>query len=112
MPDYRVSIASRGKTAEDKKDCWRKSVHEIGYDTIRDAILTCSQKLTRVSLISRTEPTTKSGKTEKQKKTDMIRSIGKQCGECVESVLKEKRKATVKDLRERKILCLSLSRLF
>jgi len=37
------------------------------YDTIRDAILTCAQKLTRVSLIYRTEPTTKKWKTEKRK---------------------------------------------
>ena len=29
------------------------------YDTIRDAILTCARKPTRVSLIYRTEPTTK-----------------------------------------------------
>jgi len=33
-----------------------------GYDTIRDAILTCNQKLTRVSLIYCTEPTTKKWK--------------------------------------------------
>ena len=31
----------------------------IRYDTIRDAILTCARKPTRVSLIYRTEPTTK-----------------------------------------------------
>ena len=31
------------------------------YVTMRNAILTCAQKLTRVSLIYRTEPTTKSG---------------------------------------------------
>jgi len=31
----------------------------------------------------------------KGKKTDMLRSIGKQSGESVESVLKKKRKATV-----------------
>ena len=37
--------------------------YEIGH-TIRDAVLTCAQKLTRVSLIYRTEPTTKKGKTE------------------------------------------------
>jgi len=43
------------------------------YDTIRDAVLTCAQKPTRVSLTYRTEPTT-----EKYKKTDMLRSIGKQ----------------------------------
>jgi len=28
-------------------------------------------------------------------KTDMLRSVGKQCGESVESVVKKKRKATV-----------------
>jgi len=37
--------------------------YEIGH-TIRDAVLMCAQKLTRVSLIYRTEPTTKKGKTE------------------------------------------------
>jgi len=37
------------------------------------------------------KPTNKSGKTEKLK-TDMLRSIGKQSGESVESVLKKKRK--------------------
>ena len=69
----------------------------ILYDTIRDAVLTCAQKLTRVSLIYHTEPTTKSGKTEKVKikKMDMLRSIDKQSGESVESVLKKKRKAMV-----------------
>jgi len=34
-------------------------------------------------------------KNEKKKKTDMLRSIGKQSGESVESVGKKKRKATV-----------------
>jgi len=34
------------------------------YDTIRDATLTCARKLTWVSLIYRTEPTTKKCKTE------------------------------------------------
>jgi len=68
------------------------------YDTIRDAILTCAQKLTRVSLIYRTEPTTKKWrKQEKNKKvqTDMLRSTGNQSGETVESVMKKKKKATV-----------------
>jgi len=37
------------------------------YDTIRDAILTCARKPTRVSLIYRTEPTTKKCKTEKKR---------------------------------------------
>jgi len=64
---------------------------------IRDADLMCAQKLTCISLIYRTEPTTKkwkNGKT-KVKKTDMLRSIGKQSGESVESVLEKKRKAMV-----------------
>ena len=44
------------------------------YDTIRDAILTCAQKPTRVGLIYRTETTTKNCKTEKLKKikADML----------------------------------------
>jgi len=70
------------------------------YDTIRaairDAILTYSQKLTRVSLIYLKELTTKRWNTEKlkSKKTGMLRSIGKQFGESVESVLKKKKEAT------------------
>jgi len=48
-------------------------------DTIRDAILTIAQKLTRVCLVYRTEPKTKKcSKTTKNQKTDMLRSIGKQ----------------------------------
>ena len=39
----------------------------IRYDTIRDAILTCARKPTWVSLIYRTETTTKRCKTEKLK---------------------------------------------
>jgi len=35
------------------------------YDTIRDAILTCARKPTRVSLIYRTEPTSKKWKQKK-----------------------------------------------
>jgi len=62
--------------------------------TMRDAILTCAQKLTRVSLIYRTEPTTEKWKIEKLK-TDMLKSIGKQPGKLVESVLEKKRKAEV-----------------
>jgi len=42
--------------------------NKLRYDTIRDAILTCAQKLTWVpSLIYRTEPTTKKCKAEKLK---------------------------------------------
>ena len=39
----------------------------VDYDTIRDAILTCARKPTWVSLIYRTEPTTKKCKTERLK---------------------------------------------
>jgi len=39
---------------------------------IQDAILTCAQKLTRVSLIYCTEPTTKKWKTEKLKRKKCI----------------------------------------
>ena len=48
------------------------------YDTIRDAILTCARKPTRVSLIYRTE-TTKTCKTEKKLKSKkrMLRSSSK-----------------------------------
>ena len=55
-------------------------------DTIRDAILTCNQKLTWVSLFYRTEPTIKKWKNRKlkSKKTDMLRGIGKQSGESAE----------------------------
>ena len=55
----------------------------------------CDQKPTWVRLTYSTEPTTKKWRTEKQKKTDMIRSIGKQSGESMESVQKKERKATV-----------------
>jgi len=66
----------------------------LQYDTIQDAILMCAQKLKCVSLIYHTEPA-KKWKNRKSKKTDVLRSIGKQCGESMESVLKKKRKATV-----------------
>ena len=81
-----------------------KSKSSTSCDTIRDAILTCARKLTRVSLIYRTETTTKNvenRKTEKFKKTDMLRSIGKQSRESVESVLKKKRKVTVERICRR-----------
>jgi len=45
----------------------------------------------------------KNGKTKKRK-TDMLRSIGKQSGESVESVLKKKEGYGVKDLQKRKVL--------
>jgi len=61
-------------------------LQHVRYDKIRDVILTCARKLTRVSLIYRTEPTTKRWKNRKKlksKKTGMLRSIGKQSAESV-----------------------------
>ena len=48
----------------------------------------------------RTEPTTKKWKTEKSKKNGYAqkKANGKQSGESVESVLKKKRKATVRTI--------------
>jgi len=66
-----------------------KSIHLLyfttgrihAYDTIRDVILTCARKPTWVSLIYRTESTTKKCKTEKLKvRTDMLRSNSKSLG--------------------------------
>jgi len=76
-------------------------------DTIRDAILTCAQKLTRVSLIYRTEPTTKKWKTEKvnskngyaQKYRQTVHGIGGVSPE-------EKEGYGGKDLQKRKVLSL------
>jgi len=51
---------------------------DLRYDTIRDAILTCARKPTRVSLIYRTEPTTRKCKTKKTKKLKRICSEKKQ----------------------------------
>ena len=64
----------------------------VHYDTIRDAILTCAEKPTWVSLIYLTEQTTKKCKTEKLKvKADMLRSNSTQSEESMQSVLKKKK---------------------
>ena len=70
---------------------------------IRYAISTCSRKLIWVSLICRTEPTTKKWKTEKlkSKKTDMLRSIGKESEESAQSVLEKKMKAVRRICRKK-----------
>ena len=65
--------------------------------TIRDAILTCARKPTWVSLIYRTEPTTKKCKKKQKKykvKTDMLRSEVNSPGNTLISP-EEERKATV-----------------
>ena len=43
---------------------------KLRYDTIRDAILTCTRKPTRVNLIYRTEQTTKKCKNRKKLKVE------------------------------------------
>ena len=59
----------------------------IRYDTIRDAILTCARKPTWVSLIYRTEPTTKKCKNRRTKSRKQIcseitvNSTGNPCSE-------------------------------
>ena len=64
---------------------------------IRDAILTCAQKLTsQLNLLHGTDnEKVENRKTKKAKKTDILRRISKQYGERVESVLMKKRKTTV-----------------
>jgi len=44
----------------------------VGYDTIRDVILTCARKPTWISLIYRTQPTTKKCKNRKTKSRKQI----------------------------------------
>jgi len=65
----------------------------VGHDTIRDASLTCDQKLTRISLIytarNRQLNSGKQKKNKKTKKTDILISIGKQSEESVQSVGKQ-----------------------
>jgi len=51
--------------------------------------------VTQVSFIYRTEPTNKKWKKKKKRKIEMDRSIGKQSGESVKSVLEKKKEATV-----------------
>jgi len=59
----------------------RPKGQERGYDTIRDATLTCARKPTWVGLIYRTETTTKNCKTEKIKsKSIYVRSNSKSLG--------------------------------
>ena len=56
---------------------------------MRDVVLTCAQKLTHVSLIYRTEPTSKKRKTEKKVKSTKNGYVHKRPGEPVESVHEE-----------------------
>ena len=62
----------------------------IRYDTIRDVILTCSRKPTRVGLIYRTKTTTKNCKREKLKSTAYARGNRKSLRNYVVSAEEEK----------------------
>jgi len=81
--------------------------HTIRYDTIRDAILTCARKPTRVSLIYRTEPTTKKCKNRKTKSSKQICSevtVNSLGNPCSESRRRKRKGCGGKDLQKRKVL--------
>jgi len=63
------------------------TIVEKARETIQGGVLACNQKLTWVSLIYRTEPTTKKWKNQKVKKTEKLSSIGKQSWESVAWIL-------------------------
>ena len=75
----------------------------IRYDDNK-MIFNVRSKANISQLIYRTETTTKKWKKEKlqSKKTDMLRSIGKQSWKSVESVLTKKRKATGEGFAEKR----------
>jgi len=53
-----LRIIAIGKSVWLSFRSYRPVSQTLRYDTIRDAILTCAQNLTQVSLIYRTEPKT------------------------------------------------------
>jgi len=63
----RMSVARYTQTVL-TMHCHESPTPSERYDTIREAILTRAQKLTRVSLIYRTQPKTKKWKKERTKK--------------------------------------------
>ena len=77
---------ARNRPSAEQPANYRLLFSDMRYDTIPDAIITCTRKPTRVSLIYRRE-TTKPCKTEKlkRKKTDMLRSNSKTLGNHVVS---------------------------
>jgi len=101
MPLPMVTVMASGKSVAGKLRCVKEflvvpapgmplldvcSVFSIRYDTTQDAILMRAQKL--FSLIYCTEPKTKNRKKEELKvQMGMLRSIGKQSWESMESVL-------------------------
>ena len=76
----------------------------IRYDMIRDAILTCAQKPTWISLIYCTEATTKNVKQKNEKVKKRICSEVKVCGIHVVSPEEEKEGYGGNDLQKRKLV--------
>ena len=79
------------------------------YDTVRDAILTCARKPTWVSLIYRTETTTKKCNNRKTKSTKQICSeiaVNSLGNPCSESWRRKRKGCSGKDLQKRKVLSL------
>jgi len=68
--------------------------------------LNVQSELTSASLSTARNQQLKSGKTEKKLKRDMLRSIGKQSWESMQSVRKRKKKATVGRICRKKVLSL------
>ena len=58
---------------------WHDTIRDAIYDMIRDAISTCTQKPTGVSLIYRTEPTTNKWKTDCSDVS--VNSLGNPCSQ-------------------------------
>jgi len=82
---------------------------ELMYDTIRDAILTCARKPSWVSLIYRTETTTKKCKNRRTKSRKQICSeitVNSLGNPCSESWRRKTKGCSGKDLKKRKVLSL------
>ena len=88
--------------------CIRQST-SIRYDTIRDAILTCARKPTRVSLIYRTKPTTRKCKNRKTNSRKQICSeitVNSPVNPCSESWRRKRKVCGGKDLHKKDNSCL------
>jgi len=74
---------------------------------LHEMLFECAIRADMSQLIYRTKSTTKKWKNRKKKlKRDMLRSIGKQSGESMQSVRKRKKKATVGRICRKKVLSL------
>ena len=87
-------------------DVCTKILSQVRYDTIRGAILTCARKPTWVSLIDRTETTTKNCKTEKKlkSKNGYARSNSKSLRNHIVSPEEEKERLQWELLQKKEVL--------